>query len=60
MKISCRTTILIVFVLVCVSVLSGCALLQLPGQVIGGTFSLLGKMLGIVNQVPKPPPWIFL
>ncbi|VAX35195.1 hypothetical protein MNBD_UNCLBAC01-2001 [hydrothermal vent metagenome] len=38
---------------------SGCALLQVPVSVVNGTFSLLGKVLGIVEKMPKPPPGVF-
>ena len=38
---------------------SGCALLQIPGSLINGTFSLLGKVLGVVEKMPKPPPGVF-
>jgi len=39
---------------------SGCSLLQLPVTVVQGTFSLLGKLIGFANKLPKPPPWVFL
>ena len=37
----------------------GCALLSLPGQIIGGTFQLLGQLLNIAEGLPKPPPGVF-
>ncbi len=53
-------TCLIVFVFVCsLSLLSGCSLLQIPGQLIGGTFDILGKLLGLASKLPMPPPGIF-
>ncbi len=60
MRISPARCLLLLFAVICLSMLSGCALLQIPGQIIGGTFSLIGKLLGIVNNVPKPPPWVFI
>ena len=39
--------------------LSGCSLLSLPGQIIGGTFDLLGQALNVAGSMPKPPPWVF-
>lgn len=52
---------LLLIILLCsvAFVLSGCTLLQIPGQLIGGTFSLLGKLLDIAKQLPKPPPGVF-
>jgi len=50
------------FILCCVSIIiivSGCALLEIPGKIIEGTFSLIGKLLGIIEKVPKPPPGVF-
>jgi len=38
---------------------SGCSLLQLPGQIIGGAFDLAGKALQVADSLPKPPPWMF-
>jgi hypothetical protein len=50
--------LLILVSFLCIT-LSGCALLQVPGQLIGGTFSLLGKVLDIAKAMPKPPPGVF-
>jgi predicted aminopeptidase len=50
---------LLIALCVMVMSLSGCALLQIPAQLIDGTFSLLGKILNIANKLPKPPPGVF-
>jgi hypothetical protein len=42
-----------------VMTLSGCALLALPGQIIGGVFSLLGQAFKVAEGLPKPPPGVF-
>ncbi len=39
--------------------LSGCALLGLPFQMVGGLFDLVGKVVGIASKVPLPPPGVF-
>jgi hypothetical protein len=39
--------------------LSGCALLALPGQIIGGIFGLLGQAFKVAEGLPKPPPGVF-
>lgn len=38
---------------------NGCALFQLPGQIIGGVFNLLGQALQVADSLPKPPPGVF-
>ncbi|OGX35616.1 MAG: hypothetical protein A3C36_01005 [Omnitrophica WOR_2 bacterium RIFCSPHIGHO2_02_FULL_52_10] len=38
---------------------SGCALIQLPFTVVGGVFKLVGKLLQVVDKLPKPPPGVF-
>lgn len=38
---------------------SGCALFALPGQIVGGVFGLLGKILQVADGLPKPPPGVF-
>ena len=50
--------------LVCVVLLlcltqSGCSLLLLPFQLIGGMFDLLGQAIQVADALPKPPPWVF-
>ena len=39
--------------------LSGCALLQIPGQIIGGIFGMIGKVLDTAAKMPHPPPWMW-
>ena len=39
--------------------LSGCELLGLPFQIVGGIFDLLGKALVVADSLPKPPPGVF-
>jgi len=46
------TGLVIVVIFVCLS-LSGCALLRLPFDILGGIFKLIQKL-------PIPPPWVFL
>ena len=53
-----RKYIFVVFMLMFVVGLSGCALLTIPGMLIGGTFDLLGKLLGVVSRLPMPPPGV--
>lgn len=50
---------LIIFLIVCVFSLSGCALLEVPGLLIGGTFKLLGQLINLAGKLPKPPPGVF-
>jgi len=38
---------------------SGCALLEVPGKVIGGTFDLLGDLFKLAEKLPMPPPGVF-
>ncbi len=38
---------------------SGCELLQLPAQLIGGVFGLAGQVLNVASSLPTPPPWMF-
>ena len=38
---------------------SGCELLSLPGEIIGGMFGLAGQALGVASTLPMPPPWMF-
>ncbi|MDP8264795.1 MAG: hypothetical protein P9M12_04875 [Candidatus Aceula lacicola] len=53
MIITTKKYFFIVFLLIlCVSQ-TGCALLKLPLDLLGGLF-------GILKQVPMPPPWVFL
>jgi len=40
--------------------LSACALLQLPFNIVGGVFDILGNIFKIAQKIPKPPWWIFL
>ena len=55
-----RKIVLFVAVLVVVVFTqSGCTLLQVPAALINGTFSILGKLLGIAQKLPMPPPGVF-
>lgn len=47
-----------VFLMLALS-LSGCALLQIPGKVIEGTFGILGQVFKIIQRMPMPPPGVF-
>lgn len=38
---------------------SGCALLTVPLTLVKIPFSLLGKIMSIVDKLPKPPPGVF-
>jgi len=38
---------------------SGCELLSLPGEIIGGLFGLGSQALGVASAMPLPPPWMF-
>ena len=51
---------LILILMLLVLTQSGCSLLQIPGTIVKGSFSLLGKLIGVANKIPKPPPWVFL
>jgi len=48
----------LLLLLVCVSQ-SGCDLLALPGELLGGLFGLGSQALGIASTLPLPPPWMF-
>ena len=54
-----KTVIAIIFVLSLPIFLSGCALLEIPGMLIGGTFKILGEIIRTAGKLPTPPPWIF-
>ena len=49
---------LVLLLLLCLTQ-SGCSLLLIPFQLIGGLFGLLGKALAVADAMPKPPPWVF-
>lgn len=38
---------------------SGCALLKVPLTLVQLPFMVLGKVMGIVSKLPKPPPGVF-
>ncbi len=38
---------------------SGCAVLNVPGQIISGTFGLLKELLKVAQKLPMPPPGVF-
>jgi len=48
----------LLLLMVCISQ-SGCDLLALPGQILGGVFGLAGQALGVASTLPMPPPWMF-
>ncbi len=54
-----KTNILFICLIVFCLTQTGCQLLSLPGQIIGGTFGLLGKVLQVADGLPKPPPGVF-
>jgi len=54
-----RGQIIILLVLMGMLTLSGCALLQIPFTMAGGALKLVGKVLQVVDQLPKPPPGVF-
>ena len=54
-----KIVLLVAVLLVIVVSQSGCALLQIPTALINGTFSILGKLLGIAQKLPMPPPGVF-
>lgn len=54
-----RGFLFIVCLVMCSIGLSGCALLGLPFQMVGGLFDLVGKVVGIASKVPLPPPGVF-
>ena len=58
MMFSKKILLIVCLLLLCVTQ-SGCALLQLPGQIIGGLFGLVGQALQVADGLPKPPPWMF-
>jgi len=52
--------IILVFCILGILSLSGCAtLLAIPTQIIGGTFKLLGQLIGLASRLPRPPPGVF-
>ena len=57
-----KQLILASIVLICIF-LSGCAILQLPGKVVGGTlktaWNIAGGVFNLLKKMPKPPPGVF-
>ena len=43
--------------------LSGCAVLNIPAQIVGGTFKVIGSiaqgLFDLIKKLPKPPPGVF-
>ncbi|MBP9853438.1 MAG: hypothetical protein KBD53_01065 [Candidatus Omnitrophica bacterium] len=60
MKSGSRYLIIIILFLIVIAGLSGCSLLAIPGQLLGGTFSMFGKLFSIFKAMPKPPWWVFI
>jgi hypothetical protein len=54
-----KKQLFILFLLLTMFIHSGCALLQVPFTLVGGTFKLVGKLLQMVDKLPKPPPGVF-
>lgn len=59
MQLRQRKFLLILYVVGSLSC-SGCSLLKLPGTLVKSSFDLVGKIIGVANKLPKPPPWVFL
>jgi len=38
---------------------SGCELLSIPAEIIGGMFGLAGQAVAVASTLPMPPPWVF-
>ncbi|MFH1771685.1 MAG: hypothetical protein ABH872_02620 [Candidatus Omnitrophota bacterium] len=59
-----KAKILLTIFIISLMLSSGCALLRLPVQIVGGTLNGVGKIVGgalkIIDKLPKPPPWVFL
>jgi hypothetical protein len=47
------------FVVLLCFLLSGCAVLKLPFDVLNLVGKTVGRVLGIVKDMPKPPPGVF-
>lgn len=57
-----RGGLFILLLIVCVTQ-SGCELLSLPAEILGGMFGLAGQAIGaaasVASTMPMPPPWVF-
>lgn len=58
LSVARRWVFSLVFFIFIVS-LNGCALLQIPGKVVEGTFGILGQVFKIIQKLPTPPPGVF-
>ncbi len=54
-----RKQLVIFFLLLFVGTQSGCALLKVPFTIVGESLKLVGKVLQVVDKLPKPPPGVF-
>jgi len=53
-----RNILFMLLLIVCLTQ-SGCELLSLPGEILGGLFGLGSQALGVASALPMPPPWMF-
>ncbi|MDE1921489.1 MAG: hypothetical protein KGJ09_08835 [Candidatus Omnitrophica bacterium] len=53
-----RKRLVILLLVICLTQ-SGCALLNLPGEMLGGLLGLGSQALGVASSLPMPPPWVF-
>jgi len=56
---SIRKQLTIFILVLLVTTLNGCALLKVPFTIAGESLKLVGKVLQVVDKLPKPPWWVF-